>query len=115
MRDRTKEYAKRKTEEYRAKQRVANMPQETIERTRKRKLRGHYKYKYGLTTEQIDQMRNESNNICAICLKESKLVVDHNHSTGAVRGLLCHNCNVGIGCFADSVESLQRAILYLKG
>lgn len=39
--------------------------------------------------------------------------VDHDHRTGAVRGILCHRCNVGIGHFGDSVVGLHRAIHYL--
>lgn len=43
-----------------------------------------------------------------------KLVVDHCHSSGKVRGLLCHNCNRALGLFQDSMSSLTRAIEYLK-
>ncbi len=40
--------------------------------------------------------------------------VDHNHNTGKVRGLLCNNCNAGIGLFQDSIKILEKALLYLK-
>jgi hypothetical protein len=57
---------------------------------------------------------------CAICLPPAEtaqhkvLRVDHNHSTGDVRGLLCHHCNVAIGHFGDDIVLLQRAIEYLQ-
>jgi hypothetical protein len=43
-----------------------------------------------------------------------ELVVDHDHNTGAVRGLLCHSCNTGLGHLGDSVETLARALDYLQ-
>lgn len=61
--------------------------------------------------------------LCAICggdgfvmkgCHKMKLVVDHCHETGVVRGLLCHNCNRGLGLFKDSETSLVEAIKYLK-
>ncbi len=39
---------------------------------------------------------------------------DHDHETGEVRGLLCNRCNAGLGMFEDSLEGLQRAVVYLK-
>ena len=54
--------------------------------------------------------------LCAICgLPETdkRFCVDHNHKTGVVRGLLCANCNKGLGHFFDSIESLEKAKSYL--
>jgi hypothetical protein len=57
---------------------------------------------------------NEKVTACEICGKESsKLAVDHDHSSGEFRGLLCHGCNTGLGKFRDSPEMLQTAIDYL--
>jgi len=81
--------------------------------------------KYGLSLEQYKEMSLKQNNTCAICnspetatLKKNgkikKLSVDHNHITNKIRGLLCINCNRGIGSFKDDVEKLKRAILYLE-
>ena len=58
-------------------------------------------------------------NKCAICRKpaveyKTRFCIDHNHETGEVRGLLCHNCNLALGSFKDSVDSLKRAIKYLE-
>lgn len=51
---------------------------------------------------------------CAICHVESKaLVIDHNHETGEVRGLLCNTCNLGIGQFHDNAAVLARAAAYV--
>jgi len=71
--------------------------------------------KYGITLSQYDEMFNKQNGRCAICGLTSKanLSVDHNHSTGTVRGLLCNNCNRGIGYLKDSIELLASANSYL--
>ena len=61
--------------------------------------------------------------VCGICKKPEVasrggkalwLAVDHDHLTGAVRGLLCSNCNRGIGCFGDNIETLEAAIVYVR-
>lgn len=54
------------------------------------------------------------NNCCAICKKARKLVVDHDHLTGRVRGLLCKGCNTALGVFGDSTVGLRQAIAYLE-
>ena len=55
------------------------------------------------------------NGVCAICKKAKRLLhVDHCHSSGKVRGLLCYNCNNGLGRFKDSVVNLKEAIIYLS-
>ena len=46
---------------------------------------------------------------------KSKLVVDHCHATGKVRGLLCHNCNRALGLLKDKISVLKNAIQYLEG
>lgn len=51
---------------------------------------------------------------CALGHKVDVLHVDHCHTTGKVGGLLCYNCNDGLGRFKDSVETLEKAIAYLK-
>jgi nitrate/TMAO reductase-like tetraheme cytochrome c subunit len=84
--------------------------------------RNYYlKRKYGITEKQYDEMLTSQNFGCAICKsKETKdersfrLVVDHCHTTGKVRGLLCSACNKGIGMFEDSKEALMEAIKYLE-
>lgn len=75
----------------------------------------HYLRKYGITLEEYNIRCNEQNNECLICKQPSeKLVVDHCHTTGEVRGLLCNKCNVGLGFFEDSHVLLMNAIKYLN-
>jgi hypothetical protein len=74
--------------------------------------------KYGLTQGQWDALREDQNYECAICgLHENdhknNLSVDHNHTTGEIRGLLCPNCNTGIGMLKDDPILLQKALDYL--
>lgn len=76
---------------------------------------------YGLTLTEFDELVKSQNGCCAVC--ENPLIiggvngahVDHNHETGTVRGILCANCNHGLGKFKDDVGSLKRAIAYLTG
>jgi len=62
-----------------------------------------------------ESMINDQNGVCCICKKEVvKMVIDHDHETGDLRGLLCNKCNIGLGFFDDNTESLKNAIKYLK-
>lgn len=56
-----------------------------------------------------------SDNRCAICSRTGKLVLDHDHATGAFRGYICRDCNMGLGKLGDNLDSLMRAIAYLRG
>lgn len=80
---------------------------------------------YGITLKEYYQLLQKQNFVCAICkcpetMMDNKqgitrrLAVDHCHSTNIVRGLLCYACNIGIGKFKHSIESLQNAYNYLK-
>jgi hypothetical protein len=72
--------------------------------------------KYGLTPQQFDSMMTLQSGACAICKTKEKgfPMIDHCHSTGRVRGLLCMQCNQGIGKLKDSEMLLRAAIKYLK-
>lgn len=95
--------------------------QQTLDRkigTRKRALQ-----KYGLTLEDYQRMCEDRENRCDICKKDCTatlfdswkgLVVDHCHTTGVVRGLLCSNCNTAIGLMKDNTNNLTAAITYLN-
>jgi hypothetical protein len=69
--------------------------------------------KYGLGIHDYDVLRQRQDNRCAICQRERSLVVDHDHVTGKVRGLLCDPCNWALGHMEDDRERLRRAIEYL--
>ncbi len=83
--------------------------------TRNVKLRKErdLKKKYNLSLLDYENMRLIQENKCKICTKEKKLFVDHCHTTGKVRGLLCATCNVGLGSYLDNTELLKEAIKYL--
>lgn len=81
------------------------------------------KINYGMTIEQYNVQLEAQGSVCAICHRyETKqhpdgtvwsLSVDHCHTTGAIRGLLCSACNVGLSNFQDSPSMLAKAIEYL--
>lgn len=71
------------------------------------------KSNYGLTLEKFEEMIEDQDGCCLICGEAKKLVVDHDHETGKVRGLLCSPCNTGIGHFKDDVDRMLSAIDYL--
>ena len=58
-------------------------------------------------------MKVEQHNLCKICSKEKQLMVDHCHTTGKVRGLLCGKCNKGLGHFKDDIQVIKNIITYL--
>lgn len=57
---------------------------------------------------------DEQNGCCAICKQKARLVIDHDHSSGLMRGLLCYTHNTALGLFNDSPELLQSAIDYIQ-
>ncbi len=74
------------------------------------------RYGIRLTTQEYAGLFKKQEGKCAICFKVYKrLVVDHDHKTGIVRGLLCGDHNKALGKVNDSVDELQSLIDYLKG
>jgi hypothetical protein len=69
--------------------------------------------KYKLSVNEYERMLHDQKGMCLICLENKPLVVDHDHKTGQVRGLLCQTCNSGLGMFKDSIDYLKGAIDYL--
>lgn len=74
---------------------------------------------YGITEDDYIRMLKEQDGKCAICQTDAPggrhgtWFIDHCHESKEVRGLLCYNCNTGLGAFKDNVHSLARAIEYL--
>lgn len=75
-------------------------------------------YKFGMTVELYDALHALQGEVCAICrglpTRTEHLHVDHDHATHEIRGLLCDNCNLGLGKLKDSLQILEAAVAYLK-
>lgn len=84
----------------------------------------NYKKKYGITLQEYEHMHEKQNGLCAICNRPEtmlghkgtlvSLAVDHCHTTGKIRALLCRNCNTMLGGSRDNVDILLNAIRYLR-
>jgi len=97
------------------------------ERREKDRLRKKAKYqtrrdtilknRYGIMEFDYEQLAQKQGNVCAICglaPTTKRLDLDHCHSTNKIRGLLCNNCNRGLGHFKNNKDLLARAINYLQ-
>lgn len=73
--------------------------------------------RYGITRNDLERLLDEQGGVCAICAEPCSrievLCIDHDHETGAVRGLLCTGCNLGLGGFGDDPDRLVAAAAYL--
>ena len=81
----------------------------------------NYLRNYGISIKDYEELFNEQNGKCAICgtseivrKKDKNFHIDHDHKLNIVRGLLCDNCNKGLGHFKDSIELLLKAKEYLE-
>jgi hypothetical protein len=74
--------------------------------------------RYGLTLDEYHAMLDRQHGACAICGRESPsvgpLVIDHDHTAGRVRGLLCQHCNLGLGHFFEFPDYLECAARYTE-
>lgn len=85
---------------------------------------GYVKQTYGITQQDYLRMFKEQDGCCAICKRREtatdkngkilSLAIDHCHAGGHIRGLLCRQCNVGLGNFQDNITFLKAAIKYLE-
>lgn len=87
---------------------------------RKKILRKHlFGIKYNISEEEFNNLKFEQNNKCAICKEtqrnpKDELCIDHDHTTGKVRGLLCHRCNIGLGFLKDNENLIEKLLSYLR-
>ena len=88
---------------------------------KEQKRRATLKREYNITKEEYDRLNDKQGGVCAICsgdnsgsIKFQFLVVDHDHSSGFVRGLLCSKCNMALGGFRDDPNILYNAFEYLS-
>lgn len=91
-----------------------------------KRSRKHHLKRYQMSVEDYEAMLQKQKGKCAICGLEGsfrggkseehhyRLFVDHCHDTGNVRGLLCHNCNAGLGHFRDNISLLEKAVRYIN-
>ena len=73
----------------------------------------HLKHRYGIGADDFDRMVADQGGLCAICGRPDPEHVDHDHVSGDVRGILCFNCNGGLGQFKDDIDALLAAATYL--
>jgi len=97
-----------------AKARWQDWADKNRETLRESDRRRHYQREYGLSKPEAGQLVESRQGTCQICKTNCQIVIDHNHATGQIRGLLCSKCNSILGFAADRVEILEAAIQYLK-
>jgi len=93
-----------------------------IDKVQSYNIKGRLKRDFGLEIEVYNALVEKQGNLCAVCNKPEEvrqnghiksLAVDHNHTTGKIRGLLCNNCNRTLGLLGDSQDILKKMIDYL--
>lgn len=83
------------------------------------RLNTYYLKTYNITYNEVLDIKRRQEHRCGICGRYegtsplARFVVDHCHTTGRVRGILCGSCNTALGKFSDDITTLQRAIAYL--
>lgn len=89
---------------------------ENAERYQRNERGASLRRRYGIGIDDYERMFHRQSGQCAICGKsvDGVLHVDHDHKTGRVRGLLCFDCNSGIGKMKDDPAVLRRAATYLE-
>lgn len=126
---RNPEKVKEQNKRSKAKQRAAN-PEKFAQRNKNWRLKNAEKLrwyevsrKFGISQSEYSALYESQNGVCAICLNPETatrngvvraLAVDHCHKSGRVRGLLCSNCNTGIGKLKDDPKIIRRAAQYLE-
>ena len=130
--DKVKEYHRRYREKHREKlkERINNWNKKNREKTREiqkryrerhrekiklKQKKSRIKNKYKHCEGSVEELLKEHKGLCDSCGEQTnKICVDHCHNSLVIRGLLCNNCNVGIGFFKDDIIKLHKAIKYLE-
>tara|TARA_R110002073_G_scaffold182180_1_gene340464 strand:- start:65 stop:532 length:468 start_codon:yes stop_codon:yes gene_type:complete len=122
-REKNKEQLAAYEKEYREKnkEQLAALAQEYYKKNKEQRAAYEKEYrlksKYGMSLKEKNVLLQKQNNKCKICLVEFSNItpnIDHCHTTNKVRGLLCLNCNTGLGHFKDNTKLLTQAINYLQ-
>jgi hypothetical protein len=116
---RSKKYYEDHKEEVKARNRAYNKAHREEINTREnarpvRQRARNIKARYGLSLAEFETIKDKQRGVCAVCGCTRKLLVDHCHTTGRVRGLLCQKCNTGIGFLGDDLNGLTKAVQYLS-
>jgi len=90
------------------------MKEENPEQFKIRGKANRLKSVYGISPDEYKTVYKLQDGKCAICKKNDKLVIDHDHETKKIRGLLCNHCNLVLGHSKDTVQILKNAIEYLN-
>lgn len=119
--ERNKEKILKQAKEYRDthKEERLKYNQEWVKKNNKQYRTKQLQYKYGITIEDYDALREEQDFCCAICAKhelefKKSLCVDHDHKTGAVRQLLCQNCNTALGLLEEDKGIVYSLLAYIE-
>lgn len=105
---------------YRATEKAKEANRSHYKKNKDKILSNQKLWRYGISQNVYDKILLSQNYKCAICIKDldfsnkSYVCIDHCHETKIVRGILCHNCNLGIGRFFDNILFLKNAIKYLE-
>jgi hypothetical protein len=117
--ERNKEYRSKYIEQYNIDNKTSLTEYRKIHYNNRKLIVRDYQLqrKYNISLDEYNKILESQNNVCFICKKpeqkQTNLAVDHCHTTGKVRGLLCTKCNTTIGLMDESIENLQSAINYL--
>lgn len=115
----SREWREKNREKYLAKKKKYRLLHK--EEIRQRRRYDALRANYGMTVEDYNELLEKQDGRCAICgttnpggNRHSKhFHVDHDHDTGAIRGLLCCECNRGLGILGDKIENIERVLAYL--
>lgn len=99
-------------------QRTYQYRRDNPEREKLYKRRHKLKKLYGMSINDVEEMIKKQKGSCKICQGTFNTIirprVDHDHSNGKIRGILCNRCNTGLGLFRDNETFLSRASSYIK-